>query len=78
MGAYLGIGSLQMNKLRWGLLRQTLIQNDCVLIKRGNLDKETNMHREDDVKKQQVHIYKSNNAWGYQKLEAGMNRLPGP
>ena len=36
LGTYLGIGSLQMSKLRWGLLRQTLIQNDCVLIKRGN------------------------------------------
>ena len=37
---------VKMRSLRW-----ILIQYDCILIKRGNLDKRIDMHREEDVKK---------------------------
>ena len=54
-GSLFGNRVFANEQVKMRLLRQTLIQNDCVLIKRGNLDKETNMYREDDVKKQEEH-----------------------
>lgn len=51
---------VKMRSLRWAL-----ISYDCVLIKRGNLDTHTDMHREKTVKRhrKKMAIYKARITW---------------